>query len=121
MNNPYTQYQNNSILTASPQKLTLMLYNGAIKFCNQSMEALEKKDMNKCHYYNLRAQDIIVELQATLDEKYEIAKDFDALYTFILELLVDGNIEKSKEKIEQAKELIIEFRDLWETLMTGGK
>ena len=84
--NPYQAYQNNSIMTAPKEELTLMLYNGAIKFCNQAIEAIHSKDIQKAHLYNIRVQDIITELQSTLDFKYEISKELDSLYFFIREL-----------------------------------
>lgn len=117
INNKYQQYQNNSVNTASPQELTLMLYNGAIRFCNQTIEAIENNDIEKSNNYNLKVQNIIVELQATLDDKYEIAKQFNMLYEFIKQLLIEGNMHKDKEKIVQAKEFIEEFRDLWKEIM----
>lgn len=115
--NPYQAYKNNSILTASKEELTLMLYNGAVKFSNQVIEELEKRDMQKAHIYNIRAQDIVVELQATLDLKYPIGKELDVLYAFIIELLIDANVNKDIEKTTQAKEFLVELRDTWKQAM----
>lgn len=112
--NPYQAYQRNSVLTASKEELTLMLYNGAIKFCNQTLEALEQKDIQKAHIYNIRVQDIVAELQATLDLQYDIAVELDALYTFIRELLIEANISKDSIKLTDAKELLVELRDVWQ-------
>ncbi len=113
----YNAYRTNSAMTASPQELTLMLYNGAIKFCNLAIEGIENRDMQSAHKYNLRAQDIINELKITLDHKYEIAKEMDVLYTYILELLRDGNIQKDTQKIADAKRFITEFRDTWQEVI----
>lgn len=115
--NPYTQYQNNSILTASRGELTLMLYNGAIKFCNIALEALEKKDIQKAHINIIKTQDIIQELQITLDMKYELSDNIDKLYEYIKELLIDANIEKDTQKLIDAKSFIMEFRDMWQQVM----
>lgn len=115
--NPYTQYQNNSILTASRGELTLMLYNGAIKFCNIALEALEKKDIQKAHINIIKTQDIIQELQITLDMKYELSDNIDKLYEYIKELLIDANIEKDMQKLIDAKSFITEFRDMWQQVM----
>lgn len=117
MNNLYKQYQVNSILTASPAQLTLMLYNGCIRFSNQAIEALEKADYNKANHFNLRVQDIIVELQATLDDKYEISKQLNDLYEIIRELLVEANIKKDKVLLEEVRLLLIEIKDLWQEVM----
>lgn len=103
-------------MTATPVQLTLMLYNGAIKFCNQGIEAIENNNIQQAHQVIIKAQNIISELQATLDLKYSIAKEMDAIYTFIKQLLVEANIQKNKEKLLDAKELIVGFRDTWEQI-----
>ncbi|MDF2595235.1 MAG: flagellar protein FliS [Clostridia bacterium] len=119
MVNPYQQYKENSILTASPGELTLMLYNGAIKFCNQAEEAIEKKDVEASHMYIVRTQDIIDELELTLDIKYPISQEMAKLYDFIRTLLVDANIKKDAAKVKEARELIKEFRDVWQEVIKG--
>lgn len=121
ISNPYKQYQQNSIMTASREELTMLLYNGAIKFCNQSIEAIENKNIQKAHNCNIKAQNIIIELQETLDKNYIYAKDINNIYNFIRELLMEGNITKDKEKIEQAASLIREFRDLWQQVVNKVK
>jgi len=121
MVNAYTQYQHNSIVTATPAELTLMLYNGAIKFCNLAIESMEKKEVEKSNANCIKAQKIITELQATLDNKYAIAKEMDDLYTFINTTLMEANIEKNPEKVRQALELIREFRDVWQEVLKTAK
>lgn len=120
MRNAAGAYRSNSILTASPAELTLMLYNGAIKFCSLAIDNTEKKNIQEAHNYNMRVQDIITELRITLDKSYEIANEFDKFYIYILELLRDGNINKNVEKLKEAKWLITEFRDTWKELMHKG-
>ena len=117
MTNAYAQYQNNSIMTASPAELTLMLYNGAIKLCNQAIEAMEKGDIQNSHTYCIKAQNIISELRATLDKKYEVAQSMGELYDFIYDSLVEGNIHKDVQKIQDALSIIREFRDMWQQIM----
>lgn len=108
-------------MTASPGELTLMLYNGAIKFCNLTLEAMEQKDVQKANQSNLRVQDIITELQATLDTKYEVGQEMDRLYTFIRQLLIEGNIQKNPQKVIDARELIREYRDTWQQVIKMAK
>ncbi len=120
VNNAYNSYKNNAIMTASPAELTLMLYNGAIKFCNLTIDSIEKNNMANAHKYNIRVQDIIIELKITLDKKYEIAEEMDRLYTYILKILREGNIEKNVDKINEAKGLITVFRDTWREVMNKG-
>ena len=121
MPNPYQNYQNNAILTAKPEQLTLMLYNGALKFTNIAIDAIEKDDYKKLNDASLRAQNIISELQSTLDMDYEVSREMDSLYTFIKERLVEGNIHKDKAKIQDARDLIREFRDLWQEVIKQNK
>ena len=83
-NNAYTAYATNKILTATPAELTLMLYEGAIKFCNIAVKAIEDKDIEKAHTNIVKAEKIIEEFQATLNHKYEVAKDFDNVYNLSL-------------------------------------
>ena len=76
-NNAYSAYATNKILTATPAELTLMLYEGAIKFCNIAVKAIEDKDIEKAHTNIVKAEKIIEEFQATLNHKYAVAEDFD--------------------------------------------
>ena len=102
-NNTVNAYQRNAILTASPAELTLMLYDGAIKFCNIAIMAIEKKDYMKANDNLKRAQAIISELRATLDHKYEVWEDFDRVYEFIYHVLVEANIKKDVELVDITK------------------
>ena len=77
------QYQRNAIQTASPAKLTLMFYDGAIKFANMAIEAIDKGDIEKANNNIIKVQNIIVEFRSTLDMKYPVAKDFEVVYDYI--------------------------------------
>lgn len=92
--NQYAQYNNSKILTASPAELTLMLYDGAIKFNNIAIMAIEKKDIEKAHNNIVKVEKIINEFRATLDSKYEISKDFDRVYVYMLQRLLEANVKK---------------------------
>jgi len=117
VNNVYQQYQQNSIMTASPEDLTLMLYNGAIKFINLGKLFIEEKNMEKAHYNIIRAQDIISELNITLDMDYEISQNLRKLYTFVLEKLLDANISKDVKHLDEALEIVEGLRDTWKDAM----
>ncbi|QEK11329.1 flagellar export chaperone FliS [Crassaminicella thermophila] len=124
MRNPYgglNQYKQNNIMTAPPQELTLMLYNGAVKFVNQAILFIEQKNIQKSHEAIIRANDIITELNATLDMKYEVSKGLRAIYDFISEKLVDANIKKDKGILEEVLPLITELRDTWKQAMELAK
>lgn len=120
-NNAASAYQNSAIQTASPAELTLMLYEGAIKFCNIALIALEKKDYNKVNENLKKAQRIITEFRVTLDHKYPVWEDFDRVYDYIYRRLVEGNINKDKEIIEDALKYIREMRDTWKEVMKINK
>lgn len=111
--NPYSMYANNSINTATNYELTLMLYDGAIKFGNKSIDALKAKNYEQSNMYNQRVQDIIRELQITLDRKNPIWKQYNQLYEYIHSRLVVSNADKDISAMEEAVELLREFRDMW--------
>ena len=111
------QYNRNKVLTASPAELTLLLYEGAIKFCNIAAVAIEKNDMEKAHTNIVKAEMIIEEFQETLNHKYPVAEDFDKLYKYIYGLLVDANMRKDLEILEQATNELRGMRDTWKEVM----
>lgn len=110
-------YRRQQIMTSSPEALTLMLYDGAIRFVRESILAIEKKDFKKAHTMNMRAQRIVREFMLTTDMKYEISKDWILIDEYILHRLVQGNIKKEIAQLEEAKKLLIEFRDTWSQAM----
>ena len=83
INKGYDQYVRNKIMTASKGELTLMLYDGAIKFCNMAVMCIEKKDVSGAHTNIKKTEAIIEEFQATLDDKYPVANDFKKVYDYI--------------------------------------
>lgn len=115
--NPYVQYNNSKILTASPAELTLMLYDGAIKFCNIAIMAAEKNDMEKTHINIVKVQRIIDEFRATLDRKYPVAEDFDRIYVYMLQRLFEANIKKDKTILEEVLIHLHSMRDTWKEVM----
>ncbi|MGN0342161.1 MAG: flagellar export chaperone FliS [Roseburia sp.] len=117
INNGYAAYQNTKIMTASPAELTLMLYEGAIKFCNIAMVGIEEKNIEKAHNNIVKVENIIQEFQATLNHKYPVAKDFDNVYTYLLEKLHEANIKKDQEVLEEVLKHLRTMRDTWKEVM----
>ena len=115
--NPYAAYQNSKIMTASPAELTLMLYDGAIKFCNIAIVAIEKNDIEKAHNNIIKVERIINEFQATLDHKYPVAKDFDNVYNYLKRRLFEANIKKDAEILEEVLKHLRTMRDTWKEVM----
>ena len=115
--NAATLYQGTKVNTASPAELTLMLYEGAIKFCNIALLGFETMDYEKVNNNIIKVQNIITEFRATLDFKYDTAKDFDLIYEYINTLLIQANVKKDRESLEKALGQIREMRDLWKEIM----
>ena len=115
--NAYAQYKNSKILTASPAELTLMLYEGAIKFCNIAITAIEQKDIEKAHINIVKTQRIIEHFRLTLDMKYPVAQDFDRVYEYLARRLVQANVKKDKEILEEILEHLHSMRDTWKEVM----
>lgn len=116
-NQGYAAYANNKIMTASPAELTLMLYEGAIKFCNIAIVAVEENDVQKAHNNIMKVERIIEEFQATLNHKYPVAKDFDEVYTYLLMRLKEANMKKDKEILEEVLKHLRTMRDTWKEVM----
>lgn len=115
--NPYAKYNDSKVLTATPAELTLMLYEGAIKFCNIAIMGIEQKDIQKAHNNIMKVQRIIDEFRATLDMKYPVAKDFDRVYIYLQKRLIDANVTKDKEIMEEIATHIRSMRDTWKEVM----
>ena len=119
--NQYAQYNNSKILTASPAELTLMLYEGAIKFTNIAIMAIEKNDIEKAHNNIKRVERIIEEFRSTLDHKYPVAEDFDRVYVYLLQRLFEANIKKDLEILEEVNTHLRSMRDTWKEVMAANK
>lgn len=119
--NPYQQYANNKILTATPGELTLMLYEGAIKFANLAVQAIENGEIEKAHNNIIKVQRIIDEFQATLNHKYPVAEDFDRVYNYILRRLIEANIAKDKDIMVEVTDHLRSMRDNWKEVMKKAK
>lgn len=120
-NNAANAYKRSNVATASPAELTLMLYDGAVKFCNMAIMALEKGDLERCNVNISKVKAIIVEFRSTLDFKYEVANDFDRVYDYIYWVLTEANIQKSPELLNEALKRIREMRDTWKEVMKKSK
>ena len=113
----YNAYLRSKVMTATPAELTLMLYEGAIKFVNKAIMSIEKDDVMGAHNNLMKTQRIIEELRASLDHKYPVAKEFDTVYEYILRRLVEANIKKDKDILEEVLEHLRTMRDTWKEVM----
>ncbi|MBR5422099.1 MAG: flagellar export chaperone FliS [Lachnospiraceae bacterium] len=117
VNNPINEYMRNKIMTATPAELTLMLYEGAVKFGNISIEAIEANDLEKAHTNIVKVQRIIDEFRRTLDFKYPVAQDFENVYSYLSRRLVEANIHKDKAIMEEVVTHLRSMRDNWKEVM----
>ena len=113
----YNQYRQNSVLTAQPEELTLMLYNGLVKFIMKAQHSISKKDLQGAHDNIIKSQNIVLEFISTLDKSHEVSTGLLLLYDYMYRRLVEANIQKSAEILEEVLDLSIQLRDTWEQAM----
>ena len=119
--NPYQQYRKNSITGANPGQLTLMLYNGAMKFIKTAIICMEKKDISGANNAIIKTQEIIRYLNETLNHQYEPSKNLSSLYNYIYRQLVEANVKKDIVILEDVSPMIEELRDIWVTVLEKNK
>lgn len=121
INNPYQTYQQNSVTTASPQELTLMLYNGCLKFIKLAKRAMDEGKIEEKNTNLIKAQNIIREFQITLDRDVEISQNLDQLYEYINFRLMEANMKNDLAILEDAEAQVKELRDTWKEAMVLAK
>lgn len=115
--NPYAKMQNDAVFTASKEELTLMLYEGGIKFCNLALTAMEKKDVDKSNVMLQRVQEIVREFQITLNFDYEISHELNNLYDYMHRRLVTANLKKDQVALKEVLGMFRSLRDTWKEAM----
>lgn len=113
----FETYQNNSVNTASGPQLTMMLYNGCIKFIKYGIKATEDHNYEMKNTNIQKAQNIIQELMLTLDQSVEVSKEMLSLYEYIHYQLQNGNIKNDVVSMQEALEYVTDFRDTWKEAM----
>lgn len=115
--NPIQTYQQNKAATASPGELTLMLYNGCLKFIKLAKIAIEQKNIQEKHTNIMKTQDIISELMVTLNMDMEISKSMLQMYDYMLDRLVEANLQNDSKILDEVEEYITQFRDTWKDVI----
>ena len=116
-NNPYAAYQQNTVNTSSPAELTLMLYDGSLKFISRAKRAMEEENIAEKNEAIQRAQAIVTELMVTLDQSVPVAKNMLTLYEYVNYNLIEANIHNDIEKLDEAANIMREFRDTWKQVI----
>jgi flagellar protein FliS len=107
-------YRQNSVLSAPPERLIVMLYDGAVRFLFQAAVAMREKQIETAHSKLRRAEDIILHLREALDmEQGEIAQRLHAIYQFCLRHLRQARLDQDPAKVEQVRSLLAELREAW--------
>ena len=121
MVNAAEAYKRQQVLTATPEALTLMLYNGALRFMTEGREAIEKKDYEEANNSLQKAQNIITEFRVTLNMEYEISHQLLPLYNYVYDRLVEANMKSDLAQLDEAKNIITELRDAWAQAMKKAR
>ena len=114
-------YKRQQIMTATPEALTLMLYNGCLRFMTEGREAIERKDYEQANTSLQKAQNIISEFRITLKMEYDIAKQLLPLYNYVYDRLVEANLKSDVTRIDEARDIITELRDAWAQAMKKAR
>ena len=117
INNAAEAYKRQQVMTATPEALTLMLYNGALRFMKEGLDAMEAKKWEQCNTSLQQAPKIISEFQATLKMEYDISKQLMPLYDYVYNSLVEANMRSKPEKVTECIDIIRELRDAWAEAM----
>ena len=112
--NPYLQYKQNAVQGASRGELTLMLYDGLVKFIKRALISMDQNDLNGSHNALMRCQEIVSYLNDTLDQSYDLAGNLSALYEYMNRRLVEANAKKDSQIAGEVLELAMDMRDTWQ-------
>ncbi|KIL76264.1 flagellar export chaperone FliS [Bacillus badius] len=121
MKNPYQTYSNNAVTTASPGELTLMLYNGCLKFINQAKQAVADGNIEAKNTSIQKAQAIIQELMVTLNMETAVSENLMSLYDYLNRRLVEANIKNDTIILEEVEGFVTEFRDTWKEVIQKNR
>ncbi|EKN63689.1 flagellar protein FliS [Neobacillus bataviensis LMG 21833] len=121
LNNPYQAYENNQVLFAKGEELTLLLYKGAIKFIEQAKLAMAKDDWTRTNNRIIRAQNIISELMVTLNMDFEISQSLVLLYDYMKQRLIEANIKKEAELLTEVQGMLAELLGTWTEAMNAAR
>ena len=121
LNNPYQAYQQNSVSTASPGELTMMLYNGCLKFIRQADKAIELSNIEEKNTNLIKAQKIITELMVTLNMELDVSQNMMVMYDYMNNRLIEANLKSDREILKEVEGYVTEFRDAWKQVIQTAR
>ncbi|MDQ6422498.1 flagellar export chaperone FliS [Paenibacillus sp. LHD-117] len=107
------KYLETTVQTASPAQLLIMLYDGAIRFCRQGIEAIKSNQNAEANTNLLKTQNIVSEFIITLDRKSPMADELLSLYEYFNSRLIEANLKKSVEPAQEVLDYLIELKETW--------
>lgn len=110
---PYNKYLETTVQTMTPAKLLIMLYDGAIRFSKQGIEAIKSNKYEEANRSLGRVQDIIQEFIITLDRSQPISDSLLRLYEYFIQRIVEGNVKKQVEPIEEVVAYLTDLKETW--------
>lgn len=115
MNNPYGKYLENQILTASPTKLLILTFDGAIRFARTAQEKMKQGDLYEQGNFIKKVQNILLELMSSLNAKVDpqLVANLDALYTYMFDRLTHANMQDDLQALEEVTNILVELRSVW--------
>ncbi|ANU15905.1 flagellar export chaperone FliS [Planococcus maritimus] len=119
--NPYQTYQQNSVMTASSEELTLMLYNGCLKFIKLAKKAMLDKQFEEKNKNLLKAQAIIQELRSTLNPDIALSQELEQLYEYQNNSLMEANMKNDAAALDAVLADVTELRNTWKQAMALAK
>lgn len=121
INNPYKTYKENSVTQASPAELTLMLYNGALKFIKLAKKGILEENIEEKNLYIQKTQAIIQELMVTLNTDVALSQDMMRMYDYMQNQLVQANIKNDLSLLEEVEGFFVDFRDTWKEMIQQSR
>lgn len=121
INNPYKTYKENSVTQASPAELTLMLYNGALKFIKLAKKGIKENSIEDKNLNIQKTQAIIQELMVTLNTDVSLSKDLMRMYDYMQSQLIQANIKNDIGLLEEVEGFFVQFRDTWKEMIQQSR
>jgi flagellar protein FliS len=121
LGNPYDQYRQQQIASTPSDKILLMLYDGAIRFCEKAKAAIQDKDVQEANNFIIKVERIVEELRSCLDMNYEISHNLYSLYDYMYNRLMEANLKKDTTMLDEVSGMLSELRETWGQAVVEAK
>jgi flagellar protein FliS len=121
LGNPYDQYRQQQIASTPSDKILLMLYDGAIRFCEKAKLAIQDKDVQEANNFIIKVERILEELRSCLDMSYEISHNLYSLYDYMYNRLMEANLKKDIAMVDEVMGMLSELRETWGQAIVEAK